>query len=77
MCFKDFFFKVYLEAVATGSTGLVANVSSIQKDVHPQLAVQSKSVRLGSVSSLFPVHTTGPLNTIGKTHFYIYRFALT
>ena len=29
----------------------------------PQLVVQSKLVGLGPVSSLFLVHTTGPLNT--------------
>ena len=28
--------------------------------------VRSKSVRLGPVSGLFPVHATGPLNTTNK-----------
>ena len=58
--------KEYLEAVATGF-----NRSGCRRFIHPKrgataTAVQSKSVRLGPVSGLFPVHATGPLNTNDK-----------
>ena len=46
-------------------TGPVAGGSSIRKGGATATAVRSKSVRLGPVSSLFPVHATGPLNTSG------------
>ena len=44
-------------------TGPVAGGSSIRKGGATATAVQSKSVWLGPVSGLFPVHATGPLNT--------------
>ena len=44
-------------------TGPVAGGSSIRKRGATATAVRSKSVRLGPVSGLFPVHATGPLNT--------------
>ena len=44
-------------------TGPVAGGSSIRKGGATATAVRSKSVRLGPVSGLFPVHATGPLNT--------------
>ena len=45
-------------------TGPVADGSSIRKGGATATAVRSKSVRSGPVSGLFPVHATGPLNTI-------------
>ena len=57
--------KEYLEAVAGGS--------SIRKGGATATAVRSKSVWLGPVSGLFPVHATGPLNT--KTD-YMYILSL-
>ena len=59
--------KEYLEAVATGF-----NRSGCRRFIHPKrggataTAVRSKSVPLGPVSGLFPVHATGPLNTKGN-----------
>ena len=44
-------------------TGPVAGGSSIRKGGATATAVRSKSVQLGPVSGLFPVHATGPLNT--------------
>ena len=47
----------------------VAGGSSIRKGGATATAVRSKSVRLGPVSGLFPVHATGPLNTNNNTMF--------
>ena len=57
-------------------TGPVAGGSSIREGGATATAVRSKSVQLGPVSGLFPVHATGPLNTrpYGECIFFSFIF---